>query len=141
MDPPLLHYLSSHTTAGQDFYRGIERFVASSALSVLFGKRAPQYSTKEVTEFFHSERLYEKILDPGAQPPVDMLPFLKYVPEWMGASWKGLCRELRQLRRSIFLGLLTELEERNSSGDYNGSCIEIVKARAKEWGLDKEQLG
>jgi len=119
----------------------MERFSASSALSVLFGKRAPQFSTKEVTEFFHSEHLFEKIIDPGAQPPVDMLPFLKYVPEWMGARWKGLCRDLRQLRRGIFLGLLTEMEERNAMDDYNGSCMEIVKERSKEWGLDREQIG
>jgi len=119
----------------------MERFSASSGLSVLFGKRAPRFSAKEVSDFFHTKHLFETIIDPGTQPPVDLIPILKYVPEWMGASWKGLCRELRKLRRGIFLGLLTELEERNVAGDFNGSCMEILNARSKEWGLDREQIG
>jgi len=107
---------------------------------VLFGKRAPQLSTKEVTDFYHSERLLEKIWEPGAQPPVDMLPFLKYVPEWMGASWKGLCRHIGTLRRSLFLGLLTEMEERIAQGESNGSCMEIVRGHADEWGMGREEI-
>ena len=110
-------------------------------MSVLFGKRAPQLTTKEVTEFFVCEALVEKLIEPGAQPPVDLIPLLKYVPEWMGASWKGLCRDIRRLQRGLNFGLLSEMEERNARGDYNGSCMEVISGRAKEWGLDREMIG
>lgn len=125
----------------QHFFTGIQRYSASLSLSVFFGKRAPTSETKEVIEFFHSERLLQSIVEVGAQPPVDMIPILKYVPEWMGASWKGLCREIKGLRRNLFFGLLSELEERNAQGDYNGSCMEKVYERADEWKLNREMIG
>jgi hypothetical protein len=119
----------------------MRRFSVSVALSVLYGRRAPQITTKEASDFFYSEYLYERIIDPGAQPPVDMLPILKYVPEWMGASWKGLCRELRTLRRQLFMGLLHSVESRNAKGEVTNSCVEIINGKAKEVGLTREMVG
>ena len=93
-----------------------------------------------MTAFYESEHLLLKILDPVAQPPVDLLPILQSVPEWMGASWKGLCREAKKVTDDLYIGLFTELEERNNRGDFNGSCVETLRARAEEWGLVKENL-
>jgi len=109
-------------------------------LSILFGKRVPQYSTKEVVEFYRSQDLLEFILDPALQPPIDMLPILQFVPEWMGASWKGLCREAKRVTHGLYHGLFTQLEERNDRGHYNGSSVETLRSRAGEWGLSKEMV-
>jgi len=97
-------------------------------------------STKEVVDFFHSEELIQKLQDPGSQPPVDLIPVLKYVPEWMGATWKSLVKEARELRWRLFYGLLGELEERNKKGEYNGSCMELINARADEWKLSRKMV-
>ena len=109
--------------------------------SVLFGKRTPRFETKEVTDFFHTEHLFQRLLDAGEQPPIDMVPILKYVPEWMGAKWKASCRNLKELRMKLWFGLLTELEERNATGDCNGSCMERVIERSDEWGLTRDMIG
>jgi hypothetical protein len=84
--------------------------------------------------------LWESVLAPGAHPPVDLLTFLKYVPErW--APWKTLCKEVRRLQREMYFGLLTECEERIRNTKDNGSYIEEVVKRQKEFGMTREQIG
>ncbi len=53
-------------------------------LSVLYGKRCPRYESPEAKAFYTANRLWNHALEPGAHPPLDLLPFLRYLP----GSWK-----------------------------------------------------
>ena len=109
-------------------------------LSINYGKRSPRYETHEAKAFWHVLHEWESLLAPGAQPPVDLLPFLKYIPErW--APWKTLCKEVGRLQRELYYGLLTECEERVRDGKENGSYMEEVVKRRKEFGMTREQTG
>lgn len=84
--------------------------------------------------------MWEGALAPGAHPPVDLLTFLKYVPErW--APWKTLCKDVRRLQRELYFGLLTEMEERLKKGQENGCFMEEIASRQQEFGLSREQMG
>jgi hypothetical protein len=52
----------------QNFYWHLRRNSSSIVLSFAFGRRAPRYATKEVTDFFHVQELWEHALTPGAHP-------------------------------------------------------------------------
>ncbi|KAI0793048.1 cytochrome P450 [Irpex lacteus] len=121
----------------KDHFNAVRRFSSSLILSIVFGKRAPQFSTKEVTAFYHVQHLWEYLLFPGSFPPVDQIPWLKYVPERF-AKWKQACREVRDLQRELYFGLLDEAEKRTVE---NGCFIETVLRRADEWGMDREMIG
>ncbi|KAJ7657112.1 cytochrome P450 [Mycena rosella] len=88
----LLHVvLYAHTTLSSN----------SVILSDLYGKRAPRYETPETTAFFKAQHEWELVLKPGATPPVDLIPILKYVPErW--AKWKRDCTKTRKLQRDLY---------------------------------------
>jgi hypothetical protein len=103
----------------------------------VFGKRAPRFATKEVTAFFHVQHIWEYLLFPGSFPPVDQLPWLKYVPERF-AKWKQVCREVQTLQRELYFGLLEETEKRETE---NGCFMETIIQRADEWKLDREMVG
>ncbi|KAI0698161.1 cytochrome P450 [Cytidiella melzeri] len=120
-----------------DHFDAVRRFSSSLILSVVFGKRAPRFATKEVTAFYHVQHIWEYLLFPGSFPPVDQIPWLKYVPE-MFAKWKGVCREVRDLQRDLYFGLLEEAEKR---GTENGCFMETIIKRANEWNLDREMVG
>lgn len=121
----------------QGFYNLIRRYSDSAILSITYGKRAPRYESYEPTAFFHVQHLWESALAPGAQPTVDLLPILKYVPErW--APWKTLCKQVRKAQRDLYFGLLAECEER---GEENGSYMEEVVRRQKEFGMNREHVG
>ena len=72
------------------------------------------------------------LLEPGAQPPVDLLPILKYVPSrW--AQWKGLCSEIRANQYDLYEGLVAQCERRMERNMRNGCFLESV--------LDDKKLG
>lgn len=122
------------------FYTHLRRYSFSVILSVLFGKRAPRFETKEVSEFFEVQHMWEEVLNPGALPPIDFLPFLKYMPKIL-APWKVKCDTTRYLQRKLYFGLLRETEERVAQGHENGSFMEQILARQEELGMSRELVG
>ncbi|KAG8733043.1 hypothetical protein FRC11_009045 [Ceratobasidium sp. 423] len=124
-------------TTPEKFYTHIRRYSSSVILSVLFGKRAPRFETKEVTDFFNAQHSWEEVLEPGAHPPMDLIPILKHVPEAL-ASWKTLCKKTRKLQRDLYFGLLEETERRVANHQENNCFMEQVLARQEEFGMSQD---
>jgi hypothetical protein len=104
---------------------------------VLYGKRAPRDDAPEVSGFFNVMHEFNAILGPGAAPPVDAMPILKYVPErW--AKWKRECKRIRNLQRTLYFGMMEETRDRMRRGEGNGCYMEEVVGREKELGMDDE---
>lgn len=81
---------------------------------------------------------WQQLLRPGGIPPVDIFPFLKYIPSrW--APWKGLCQDIRNSQRELFFSLLQICEDRLSK-DRRDSFLEYVLDRQREYGLDREMI-
>ncbi|ELU41976.1 cytochrome P450 oxidoreductase, putative [Rhizoctonia solani AG-1 IA] len=103
-------------------------------------ERAPRFETKEVTDFFNAQHSWEEVLEPGAHPPMDLIPILKHVPEAL-ASWKTLCKKTRKLQRDLYFGLLEETERRIANHQENNCFMEQVLARQQEFGMSRELVG
>jgi len=130
----LLHDL---LIAPEKFYTHIRRYSNSVIMSVLYGKRSPRYETAHATAFFEVQHLWELALEPGAHPPVDLIPILKYIPEYW-APWKKLCKEVRDKQRALYFGLLDDCEQRMSKGMSNGCYMESVIQRQVEFGMSRD---
>ncbi|KAF7333382.1 putative cytochrome P450 [Mycena venus] len=95
---------------------------------MLYGKRAPRYETPEISGFFNVLHEFNTILGPGAAPPVDAIPILKFVPErW--AKWKRECKRIRNLQRTLYFGMVEETRDRIRRGEGNGSYMEELLIR------------
>lgn len=79
-------------------------------------------------------------MEPGAHPPMDLIPILKRVPERF-AAWKKLCKEVRRLQRTLYFSLLSECEQRIHEGRRNGSFMEGIIDRQEEFGMTREHVG
>lgn len=90
--------------------------------------------------FFETMHRWVNLLAPGAHPPVDMIPILQKVPERL-ARWKTIAKEVRKAQRSLYFGLLQQVEARTAAGTGNGCFMETVCDRAKVWNLNREQVG
>lgn len=109
-------------------------------MSIVYGVRSPKYETKHTTAFFEAQHLWEHALEPGAHPPLDIIPILKHVPErW--APWKTLCKQVRAKQRELYFGLLNECRARLQRGQQNHCFMEQVLQRQEEFGLENEVAG
>ena len=98
-----------------------------------------RYESKDISALFEIVQLENEVFDAATQPPVDMLPVLKYVPaRW--APWKSLMKQIRSLHRTLFFDLLKECENRVAQGGESEqeAFIDMVVRRQMEFGLDRE---
>ncbi|KAK7019954.1 putative cytochrome P450 [Favolaschia claudopus] len=124
----------------EGFYNHIRRYASSVIMSVLYGKRAPRYETRETTAFFQVQQHWQGVLEPGSTPPIDLIPILKYIPErW--AKWKQDCAKTRKMQRKVYFGLLDETKERVDQGEENGCFMEEILVREVELGMNREMTG
>ncbi|KAK7461952.1 hypothetical protein VKT23_008385 [Stygiomarasmius scandens] len=123
----------------EKFYNHIRRYSTSVIVSVVFGKRCPRYETPDVITFFKLAHISEQCFEPGAEPPLEQLPFLNYIPErW--AKWKRLAKALNEIQIKMYMGLLDECEERLRTKQGTGCYLESVIERKDEYGLSREAI-
>ncbi|THV01370.1 cytochrome P450 [Dendrothele bispora CBS 962.96] len=123
-------------------FQHVRRLSASVLFSVLYGKRVPRYESYEATSIFDLLHLEERLFLPGAQLPVDMFPFLKYLPEGPLAPWKKKCKELKEMHQKLFFGSLEQCKGRIERGESAGCLMEqILERYQKEFGLTWHEVG
>ncbi|KAJ7624549.1 cytochrome P450 [Roridomyces roridus] len=124
----------------ESFYAHLERYAHSVIMSAFYGTRAPRCESPEITAFFEMIHDWSALNEPGAVPPVDLFPILKFVPGWL-ATWKRTAMKVRKLQRQVYFGLLDRAAERIGMGERNGSGIEDVLERQDEFRLHREMIG
>lgn len=117
----------------------INRQAISIVLSTVFGIRAPQFENSFASDFLEIEHTLEGFFEPGAIPPVDILPILKYIPAFL-APWKSKCSELRKRYQSLFSGLRDICKARVQNGRRNGCYLEDVLDQQEKLGLSREMI-
>ncbi|KAI5827795.1 cytochrome P450 [Schizophyllum commune Tattone D] len=131
--------LYEFATAPKDFYHHLERYAASTVLSITYGKRSVRYESSVAEEFTRDFNRWLTLMAPGNHPPVDMFPFLQKLPEFL-APWKTEAREVRKLQRGLFMRLLEECEERVATGDDTPFYMADILRSQESLGLEREQL-
>ena len=98
-------------------------------MGIVYGTRGATLESKYVAAFRHVHPRFMNILDFGKAPPLDLFPFLVWVPEYF-AEWKRTVKEIRTLHGDLYQGLYAIVENRLASGRGNGCFIEemILKA-------------
>lgn len=64
-----------------------KRTTNSIIMSLLFGIRTPSWDTPHMEELYEIMEQWSKVMETGATPPVDIFPWLKWIPQsWLG-NW------------------------------------------------------
>ncbi|KAG7451644.1 cytochrome P450 [Guyanagaster necrorhizus] len=107
----------------KDFVAHGQRYANSVITSILAGTRSPHRTSPLVTSFFKMQHEWTNLLEPGAHPPVDMVPFLKYIP----GNWKQICAKMKASQEGLYGGLIDACARRVESGMRNGCFLEEVR--------------
>ncbi|KAM0749101.1 cytochrome P450 [Meredithblackwellia eburnea MCA 4105] len=126
-----------------NFYQEMRRYSASLTLSIAYGKRAPTFHGKDksgfsVERFYTAAHKFNHLLEVGAAPPVDILPFLKYVPEAL-AGWKTNARKIKEELDELYINIMfKEIKLKMEKGIHTGCWMEQIIERKD--GLSDESL-
>lgn len=132
------HEILSNKPRGFGFDRYTRRWALETALLVSTGHRLDQHPEGFVDHYFEAQDELLELLTPGLTPPVDILPFLRWVPEAL-AGWKQQARQVRNYMRDSY-GAYLEAARRSydsrllskggdASGEKDGAAFESLVTR------------
>jgi cytochrome P450 len=121
------------------YYDHIRRYSTAVILSSVFGQRGAEFNSPKVRALYHAQDQFTSILEPGATPPVDAFPLLRYIPRFF-ASWKAKAKAIRAEQRSLYFALMEETKTRVAKGIVTGSFMERVLKDQPKNELDDEHV-
>ncbi|KAF8649401.1 hypothetical protein AX16_005842 [Volvariella volvacea WC 439] len=117
-----------------NWYHHISRFTTSYAMGLVYGLRNTSFKSKDVSDFLTAQRLFMEALEFGTMPPVDLIPILKYVPEYF-AGWKRQANYIKSLHDELYGRLVDRVEERMKKGLSIESFMEEAITKQQQWGF------
>ena len=121
------------------YYKHIQRYTTAVILASVFGQRGEEFETAKVQALYDVQNRFTALLEPGATPPVDALPFLKYLPEF-AAPWKVAARNIRRDQRALYFQLMDETRKRMDQGQSTDCFMEKLIQNQEKNGLDDEHV-
>lgn len=123
----------------EKYYEHIQRYTTAVILASVFGQRGEKFESAKVQALYDVQNRFTALLEPGATPPMDALPFLKYLPEF-AAPWKVAARNIRRDQRALYFQLMGETKERMDQGKNTGCFMEKLIQNQDKSGLDDEHV-
>ncbi|KAF8816482.1 cytochrome P450 [Phlegmacium glaucopus] len=117
----------------------IMRTTVSMVTSLIYGKRFPEFKNSEAEVYFKAVKLVNEISDTARFPPVEIMPWIKYIPRWL-APWTNHLDLLKQVRNPLFDSLLDECDQAVKMGRGTGCYIEKVLDCQEELGLSRKDI-
>lgn len=121
------------------YYQHIQRYTTAVILASVFGQRGEKFESPKVQALYDVQNRFTALLEPGATPPVDALPFLKYLPEF-AAPWKVTAKNIRRDQRALYFQLMGETKERLNRGRNTGCFMEKLIQDQDKTRLDDEHV-
>jgi hypothetical protein len=108
-------------------------------LSILYGRNEPSLEEPIFHEFEHYIDTFNAYLHPSSLRPVDIFPFLRYLPSWM--PWNKQIDDIRNMQNGLFSKLLKDFNDANAKNNDQEGFMKEVCGKAKELGInDFEKL-
>ena len=121
------------------YYNHIRRYSTAVILSSVYGQRGAEFESEKVQALYHAQEQFTSILAPGATPPVDAYPWLRYIPR-LFASWKGRAAAIRAEQRALYFSLAAETKIKMAKGLLTGAFIERLLQDRENSDLDDEHV-
>jgi hypothetical protein len=82
------------TEGHQNSMDHIKHWALATPLLAITGQRLEDRGKAFADRFFDAQEKWLELLEPGNTPPVDIFPFLRWIPEKL-ADWKTKARTVR----------------------------------------------
>lgn len=100
---------------------------------IVYGIRTPSITTDHLLAIIRVSNHMSRVIMPGALPPVDIFPFLNYVPERVFGNWKSKCLDVARASDALYGGLLDRVIERRArTGSKDTFADRILDVAEKE---------
>ncbi|KAK5261393.1 hypothetical protein LTR40_002270 [Exophiala xenobiotica] len=110
-------------------------YTASVASTLIWGQRAASIDSFWYKDFYELMDLWVKIEEPGANPPIDEFPILKY----LSGSWKKRADKCKAMQNAMWTKARAIIDKRRAEGDKRDCFIDtkLDEYEAKGWPMSQ----
>lgn len=109
----------------ENFFEDVKRYTASVVTSITYGFRAPTYNSFWGRGVYDVMAKWTEAMEPGANPPVDDFPLLKYVPASL-AFWKRRAMDAGATMDGTWGKARRLVDERRATGERRNCIIDTL---------------
>ncbi|KAF2181434.1 m-cresol methyl hydroxylase [Zopfia rhizophila CBS 207.26] len=117
-----------------------KRFSNSITNSIVFGIRTKDREGRYMKRLYSLMEEWSEIMETGATPPVDIFPWLKYIPESLFGNYVTRAKSIGHQMETLYADILNQVLARRESGARLGSFMDRVLDSQEKNGLPWEQL-
>jgi cytochrome P450 family 619 len=105
-----------------------------------YGFRSPSIEAKHTRTLSDAVELWARINEFGATPPVDIFPFLKFVPERFLGNWRTRAKVVHDALHDLYYSLMSSVIRRRESIGSIGSIMDRLLEGQEKTGLTSHQI-
>jgi cytochrome P450 family 619 len=83
---------------------------------------------------------FSKVMEPGNTPPVDVFPFLKYIPESLLGNWRSRAQHVSKEMNDLFDEWLQYVIDRRASSGSRDCFLDRALDQGEKLGFDRHAL-
>ena len=132
--------IRDYLLAPQDHMLHPKRFSNSITMSLVWGVRTPTPHTRHMERLYSLMEIWSKVMETGATPPVDIYPFLHYLPQSVFLNWVDRATHVRDEMNALYKDFLHDIRmRRKQEGEGRGCFMDKVLDQAE--GQLKQESG
>ncbi|OBT81397.1 hypothetical protein VE02_09805 [Pseudogymnoascus sp. 03VT05] len=117
-----------------------KRYSNSITMSLVFGIRTPTCETEHMGRLYHLMENWSKVMETGNTPPVDIYPFLHYVPERFLGNWRSRASVVRDEMNSLYRRQVERVIARREASIVKDSFMDTVLNQNAKLDYTEHQL-
>jgi hypothetical protein len=121
------------------YYEYIRRYSTAVVLASVYGQRAADPNSAKVQRIYSIMERFTSLMEPGATPPVDTIPLLQRLPEFM-SGWKRNAKAIRRDERELYLSLVAETKVKLAEGKCPDCFLVQMLKDQDKYGISDEWL-
>ena len=127
-------------TAPENHMKHPKRYSNSIAMSTIWGVRTPTIDTPHMKRLYDMMERWSIVMEAGNTPPVELFPFLHYIPEsWLG-NWRKRASRVGDEMNALYGELLDQIYARREKSGSMNSFMDRVLDDEKKLDFTRHQL-
>ncbi|KAF2491503.1 putative cytochrome P450 [Lophium mytilinum] len=116
-----------------------KRFSNSIIMSLIYGIRTPNIETPHMKKLYALMENWSQVMEPGNTPPVDIFPFLRWIPERFLGNWASRARSVHKEMNALYSQYIDLVIQRRGIEGNKQSFMENVLDQKENLGLNEHQ--
>ncbi|KAK5126661.1 hypothetical protein LTR85_009595 [Meristemomyces frigidus] len=108
-----------------------KRYSNSITMSIVWGIRTPTAQTRHMHRLYDLMDIWSKVMETGATPPVDIYPFLHWLPQSIFLNWVDRATHVQQEMNHLYSDFLRDIRTRRATLGSRGAFMDKVLDQAE----------